>query len=533
MPSDSKFTRDENGDIAVRVVTETEQLPASDPNWMFARDTNGNIAVRVVIGEGGGGGDAHNKGWFATQAALEAAYATAEAGDYAIVGSTDTVWVWDTDNSEWVDTGAGGAVTSVNNQTGDVTLGINDVAPSQTGYSGRVLGTDGFVAGWVEPEKIQRTAMPQASEDETGNIYQYVGATTDTYTNGYFYKCVQETEPTPTVTFESQDISFNPAYAHVLNEFIASFGIPNYEERLDQLEISFRDNAWSLSIDESSQGITWIGLEDLTSAQLEELGFVLPAVDPEPFTAYPATIAWSSENVRRWKHLETGAYIPVYTTLPAPSENAVGTTALYIGDTVHVEGGVMNQTFVKGHLYTVTTIGEPNVEVSGDMSCTINFDSFFSMVFGEEGTMTLTYRTDGSRTWWLKDAVVPVNIDMYGIILDDPESLSDGDTMTLHWYRNADVYGYAWMPTEASNVPPEAPIIEHGSWTQEDVDKYTCDVYAPGVLPNSTVIVSPAPESADDYAAAGVLCVGQALETLFFTCKKAPENDIKLSIAII
>lgn len=55
MPSDSKFTRDENGDIAVRVVTETEQLPASDPNWMFARDTNGNIAVRVV-GAGGGGG---------------------------------------------------------------------------------------------------------------------------------------------------------------------------------------------------------------------------------------------------------------------------------------------------------------------------------------------------------------------------------------------------------------------------------------------------------------------------------------------
>lgn len=57
MPSDSKFTRTEQGDIAVRVVTQTEALPASDPNWMFARDTNGNIAVRVVGAGGGGGGD--------------------------------------------------------------------------------------------------------------------------------------------------------------------------------------------------------------------------------------------------------------------------------------------------------------------------------------------------------------------------------------------------------------------------------------------------------------------------------------------
>ena len=55
MPSESKFTTDAQGNVAVRVVSQTEALPASDPNWMFARDTNGNIAVRVV-GEGGGGG---------------------------------------------------------------------------------------------------------------------------------------------------------------------------------------------------------------------------------------------------------------------------------------------------------------------------------------------------------------------------------------------------------------------------------------------------------------------------------------------
>ena len=106
-------------------------------------------------GEGGGGGsDPHNLGWYATQSALETAHPTANDGDWAIVGSTDTVWVWDSDTTAWKDTDQKGQVTSVNNMTGAVTLGINDVAPTQTGFSGYVLGTDGFVAGWVQPTTI-------------------------------------------------------------------------------------------------------------------------------------------------------------------------------------------------------------------------------------------------------------------------------------------------------------------------------------------------------------------------------------------
>lgn len=104
MPSESKFTTDSQGNVAVRVVNQVEALPASDPNWMFARDTNGNIAVRVV-GADGGGSDQHNLGYYATQSALETAHPTASAGDFAIVGETDTFWVWDTDTNAWVNTG--------------------------------------------------------------------------------------------------------------------------------------------------------------------------------------------------------------------------------------------------------------------------------------------------------------------------------------------------------------------------------------------------------------------------------------------
>ena len=42
-------------------------------------------------------------GYYETTDALRQAHPTAEAGNWAIVGSTDTVWVWDIDTSTWKD----------------------------------------------------------------------------------------------------------------------------------------------------------------------------------------------------------------------------------------------------------------------------------------------------------------------------------------------------------------------------------------------------------------------------------------------
>lgn len=45
-------------------------------------------------------------GWYATLAALNAAYPTGKDGNWAIIGTTDTIWVWDSDTEMWKDTGA-------------------------------------------------------------------------------------------------------------------------------------------------------------------------------------------------------------------------------------------------------------------------------------------------------------------------------------------------------------------------------------------------------------------------------------------
>ena len=46
---------------------------------------------------------AHDKGYFANPVALQEAVPTGADGDYAIVGTTDTIWLWDTDTQSWVD----------------------------------------------------------------------------------------------------------------------------------------------------------------------------------------------------------------------------------------------------------------------------------------------------------------------------------------------------------------------------------------------------------------------------------------------
>lgn len=47
--------------------------------------------------------DFHNLGWYATELALNTAYPTATAWDWAVVWTTDSVWIWDTDTNTWVD----------------------------------------------------------------------------------------------------------------------------------------------------------------------------------------------------------------------------------------------------------------------------------------------------------------------------------------------------------------------------------------------------------------------------------------------
>ena len=74
-------------------------------------------------------------------------------------------------------------------------LKINKLTEAQydTAVQGGVIGENELsVLTDAELEQIQVSALPTASADELGNIYQFIGTTDSNYTNGYFYKCVSD-----------------------------------------------------------------------------------------------------------------------------------------------------------------------------------------------------------------------------------------------------------------------------------------------------------------------------------------------------
>lgn len=167
----------------------TLELP-NNPNSTKGYVTIDGKKQRVILTAdiSGAGGDQHNLGYFATQAALEEAYPTAEAGDWAIVGATDTVWIWDTDNSAWVDSDQKGQVTSVNGQTGAVT--VQETLVNQTNIKSingnsllgsgdlQISGFLPFPAGWTTNGTTKALCDDIAADSSTVKGSAFLGEVT-------------------------------------------------------------------------------------------------------------------------------------------------------------------------------------------------------------------------------------------------------------------------------------------------------------------------------------------------------------------
>lgn len=143
-------------------------------------------------------------GWYETEQALQAAHPTGENGQWAIIGSTDTIWTWDSDTSAWVNSGAqvdlsnyytkaqadaafataaqgtkaDSAVQSVNGKTGTaVTLDPQDVGGISI-YTHTRSGTVNEFTGDGPNGRAKMTADVQAGDTFTVNgapVTAYMG----------------------------------------------------------------------------------------------------------------------------------------------------------------------------------------------------------------------------------------------------------------------------------------------------------------------------------------------------------------------
>lgn len=462
------FTLDENNNAAVRTVGVKAGAVESNQPDIFTTDENGNAAVRVV-----GGGDNSNLGYFATLQVLQEAYPTAEPGNWAIVGTTDTVWVWDEDTSAWVDTDQKGQVTSVNNQTGDVTIGINDILPDQTGHSGHVLGTDGFVAGWVRPEIVQRSAMPQASEEEEGNIYQFVGTTDANYTNGYFYKCVSDGGNPATYSWVRLDVQPTPS------------GLPSQTGNSGKfLTTDGTDASWSdkplVNTATGSNSLTILGTAS-TQTNAVNVGKTSSASNYGTAIGHSAAAGWTR-----------AVAIGYQAKVSAQSAIQIGSV-----------GG------------STTTNSDANTfKVANDNG---NFE-----IMSADGTIPEARLADTTSATAGQALVLDSNLNAVWTAVDSLPS----QTGNAGKFLKTDGTNATWENTTTS--PATAPTLVAANWSSN-----TQTITVQGVTATNTIIVSPIPTDAEDYAAAGILCTGQATNALTFTCQTVPASDLQVNIVIL
>ena len=75
----------------------------------------------------------------------------------------------------------------------------------------------GGIAYYKAGQSIQVNVMPEASASLMNRVYQYIGATTENYTHGFFYECVLENG-----TYSWQILDTNPALDNISNSNLAN-----------------------------------------------------------------------------------------------------------------------------------------------------------------------------------------------------------------------------------------------------------------------------------------------------------------------
>lgn len=83
---------------------------------------------------------------------------------------------------------------------------VSYVEPSDLATVATTGDYDDLINKPTIPAAIQVSNMPVASVDELDKIYQFIGATDATYTNGYFYKCVSDGQTPATYSWEQTDV---------------------------------------------------------------------------------------------------------------------------------------------------------------------------------------------------------------------------------------------------------------------------------------------------------------------------------------
>ena len=453
----------DDGDLAIRTVSATESSSVTDTTSVITATDDGKLAVRVV----GGGGDQHNLGYYATLQALQEAYPTAEAGDWAIVGSTDTVWIWDTDTSAWVDSDQKGQVTSVNGQTGAVT--VQETLVNQT----NIKSVDG-------------NSLLGSGNLELSTYLTYpAGWTTNSTTKAFCDAIAADTSAVVGKAYLGEvtcsDLPASMVNGEIVVEIMDGTTAANKVIVLSLKSGNVAPYAWQYMYWNNGSNISgWIETGQQKQADWNQSDNT--AVD---YIKNKPTIPAAQVNAD-WSAVSGVAEIlnkPTLGTAASANTTDFATAA---------QGALADTAVQPGNLATVATTG-----AYSDLS----------------GTPTIPAAQVNSD-WNASSGVAE--------ILNKP-TLATVATSGAY----SDLTGTPTIPA-APVVPATMPTLAVADWSSN-----TQTVNVTGVTASNIVFVSPAPASAADYAAAGIVCTAQGSGTLTFTCTTVPSNAITVNVVIL
>ena len=508
MDKDSKFTRDEEGYVAVRVVNETEDLTAvTDKDYVFARDKNGNIAIRVVNGAGGNG---HFLGGFATPQALAEAYPIAEPGDFAIVESTDTVWVWDNDEGQWIDSDRKGQVTSVNGQTGAVTVqetlvnqsNIKSVNGNSLLGSGNLELTASlaFPSSWTTNSTTKAFCDDVAADSSAVVGKMYIGEVT--------FSDLPESISNSEVEVKIMDGS--TAQTKVIILELTSGNVAPYKWQYTYWNGGSNVSGWigflpttggtlngNLTLTSSARIALYGGGEIYGAKQLLGTGH-------DAFLSKLRVINYDNAQALAWGAISE-ASMTANLGQPAKAWNTIYAAFL------HANGNATGK----------ITIPDPQVDSTLAITVTTmpsaasnNAGQLYHYIGATDSTYTSGYFykcvQNGSSYEYQRIDVQPSGV-----------TSVNGNT-------GAVTISAADLGAATMTIPATMPTLAVADWSSN-----TQTVSVTGVTATNTVLVAPAPASAADYAAAGIVCTAQAADSLTFTCDTVPSNAITVNVVIM
>ena len=343
------------------------------------------------------------------------------------------------------------------------------------------LGYNGFSEVTVNVPSPQVTELPVASAEEEGNIYQFVGITDSTYTNGYFYKCVSDGLNPAIYSWTQVDVqpagSSLPSQSGNAGKFLTTDGTDASWATINALQntATGTDALCILGSQGSYEGVS-VGVSSKAGQWAVAVGKGSVAHDNGIAIGNGASAAnnfWGAIAIGKTAQTtRTGIAIGYQAKITASGAIQLGSKYNNLGYTNSDE-----DTFKVGN-------GYGNYEIMS-ANGTIPTDRF-----------TTTPSADGTYVPTL--------------------TISSG-TATRSWTT----------PGGGGGATSATATLAVNDWSSN-----TQTVNVTGVTASNFIMVSPAPSSVDDYVAADIRCTAQGSGTLTFTCATVPSNAITVNVGI-